>query len=300
MTKKTQEITNKRAFSYRLMMYLGLWGVLAICVWWIWDKSTDMRDLVYQYVENGEILTLESKFTPEDIMEAHRGELVGSDKRSYQEPSYKYSPYLLLEIKYYGDDKKSREGVILWGLENGEIVLNTESWETTHGFKDCLDCEANRNDFKMIYALAKQGGILSLDDLQRKLNVEREILANWIQSAKDKHLIVQKENFVQLHFENPKILVFPQTQFKQQLVSKPISSYQRSSKKYSRHQIVKIAQAAFGNEFTIRSEKEIFLPIYSLSVLNADGSIHMSDWNAINGNRILPTYLTPPVKNKSN
>lgn len=283
--------TRASAFSSRLFIYCLFCASLAVTGWWIW-QNTEFKDLIYQYVENRDILTLESKYTPEQIMAAHRHELIGNEAKTYQEPSFKYSPYLLLEIKYYAEDRKSHEGVILWGMEDGEIVLNTETWESTHGFQDCLDCNANRNDFKIIHALAKHQGALSLEELQKDMHVERDHLESWIESARTKHLIVQKGNLVRLHFENPKILLFPQTQIKQHLVSKPIGEVPRASKKYSRSQIVRTAKAAFGNEFTIRNEQEVLLPVYRLGVLNPDGSIHISEWNAITGQRIIPSYMS--------
>jgi hypothetical protein len=102
---------------------------------------------------------------------------------------------------------------------------------------------------------------------------------------------VQKGNLLQLHFENPKILVIPQTQIGQNLVSRSIAQTARMPKKYSKSQITKMAKAAFGNDFTIRNEREVFLPVYSITVLNSDGSTHTSDWNALNGQRIIPRYL---------
>jgi hypothetical protein len=268
-----------------------LFLILALVVggWWLWQPHIEWKDVVYQYVENGEITTLESKLTPTQIMDAHQQELLGSNnRRTYQDPIYKYYPHLLLDIKYT-EDKKSREGVVLWSLIDGEMVLNTETWETTHGFKDCLDCEANRQDFKILQALAKRGGTLSLDELQKELHVERDLLESGIESARQKHLIVQKGTIVQLHFENPKLLVMPQTQIKQHVVSRPIQNTQRTPKVYSRSQIIAMAKAAFGSDFTIRSEQEIFLPVYTLGVLNPDGSVHTSDWNAITGQRMGPS-----------
>lgn len=283
MAKKSKEPESSvslRFWIYGLLLIVIGWGG-----WWIW-QNTETKEIIYQYIENGTLVTLESKYTPQQIMEAHRAELIGKEKRTYQESSLHYSPYLLLEVKYYTEDKKSREGILLWGMENGEIVLNTETWETTHGFKDCLDCEANRNDFKVLQALARKSGLLSIEELQKDLHVEREMLEGWIESAQKKHLIVQKGNLIHLHFENPKILVSPQTEIKQYLVSKPFVSIQKGAKTYSRAQIVKLAKTAFGNEFTIRHEQEIFLPVYGISVLNPDGSTHVSEWNAINGQRI--------------
>lgn len=277
--------SSKKLFRFPLILLLL---VLAGASWWFWEHSEDWKSQLYSYVENGEILTLESKVTPEQVMDAHRQELLGSNgKRTYQEPIQKYYPYLLLDVKYT-EDKKTREGLLIWGLTDGEMVLNTETWETTHGFKDCLECRANRNDFKILQALAMHQGSLSIEELQKNLHVDRELLDPWIEGAKEKHLIVQKGNLIQLHFENPKLLVLPQTKIKQHLVSRPIQNAQRGSKNYSRNQVVSIAKAAFGDDFTIRSEREIYLPVYSIGVLNPDGSIHLSDWNAITGQKIKP------------
>ena len=90
---------------------------------------------------------------PEQIVDAHRKELLGGGKKSLQNTTLKYYPYLLLDVKY-PDSSKTREGVLLWGLTDGEMVLNTDTWESTHGFRDCLECQAGRNDFKMLQALA--------------------------------------------------------------------------------------------------------------------------------------------------
>ncbi len=295
MSKK--ESHDQRGYSFRLPL-IGLLVASAVGGWWAWENSSivaDWKDHLFHYVDNQDIATLESKYTPEQIMNAHRQELVGNDKKTFQEPIYKFYPYLLFDVKYT-EDQKTREGVVLWGLTNGEIVLNTETWDTTHGFKDCLECQASRNDFKIIQALSKRQGALPIDELQRELKVEREVLEPWIESAKQKHLVVQKGQLLQLHFENPRFLVVPQTRLRQHLVSKPIVNSQKVAKTYSRNQIINMAQAAFGNDFKIRNEKEIFLPVYRLEVLNPDGSISASEWNALTGQRIQPSYFSQGMR----
>lgn len=271
--------------SYRFPIFILLL-LLAGGGWYFWNySSTQWKDYILQYIENGEIVTLESKYTPEQIMETHKAELIGNNlKRTYLEPSQKYYPYLLLEIKYT-DNNKSKEGFLLWSMTNGELVLNTETWETTHGFKDCLDCGATREDFKILKILAKKPST-SIEDLQKELHIESDMAKEWIDSAKSKHLIVQNGNIIQLHFENPKILTTAQTQVKQHFVSKPISVNQRIPKVFSRSKIIDLAKASFGHDLKIRSEEEIFLPAYGISVLNPDGSVHTSDWNAVNGKKM--------------
>lgn len=260
--------------------------LLAVGFLWLWTRYDDLNIDLLSYIENGEGLTLESKFTPQSIMEDHRKELIGnSDKKTFLEPIQKYYPYLMLEVKYT-ENKKSREGRLIWDLTDGEIVLNTETWETSHGFKDCITCHANRNDFKILQALSRHKGSASIDELQNDLHVDRELLDPWLESAKEKHLIVQKNNLLQLHFENPKLLVIPQTQIKQILVSKPIQNNQKTKKNFSHRQVINMAKVAFGEDFTVRSEKEFFLPVYTIGVSNPDGSVYLSDWNAINGSNI--------------
>jgi len=273
----------------RLIKLSFLIAVVA-AVWWFLNPNNQFKEMISQYVENGEILTLEAKFTPDQIMESNRKDLIADNQRSYREPSLKYCPYLLMDVKYVQADKKSREGVILWGLVDGEMVLNTENFEKTHGFEDAINANATSTDFKIINALAKFKGSLSYDELQKELKLDSDLLEPWIDSARRKHLIVQKGNQLQLHFQDPKILVNPQTEFNQWVVSKPYNYDQRISKKYSSSQIERISKVAFGSDFTIRNIRQVYLPVYNIEVQNPDGSIMASYWNAITGQRMKPSY----------
>ncbi len=296
MAKKEKQKTSKRWTLLILPLLLASAG------WWAWQspRIANWKDQLFQYVDNRDILTWEVRFSPEHILEAHGEELLEKDNRVLQNTVVKYYPYLLLDVKYQ-ENSKSREGVLLWGLSDGEMVLDTHTWETTHGFRDCLECQATRNEFKVLQTLAKHsGGPLAIEQLHKDLNGEHEIVKGWIDSAKEKYLVVQKGNLLQLHFENPKLLVTPQTKVKQHLVSKPLGEGQKVAKTYGYSQITTMAKAAFGPEFHIRKEQEVFLPVYSLEILNGDGSIHTSEWNALTGHLILPRYLSStPLKNES-
>lgn len=274
----------------RLIKSFMLLGLLTAGAWWFLNPNNQLKEMISSYVENGEILTLEAKFTPEQLMEINRSDLLADSSRSYKESNLKYYPYLLMDVKYIQSDKKSKEGVVLWGLIDGEMVLNTDSFEKTHGFEDAINANATSTDFKIINVLAKNRGSLTYDELQRELKLDSDIIDPWIESVRKKYLVVLKGNQLQLHFEDPKILVSPQTLFKQNIVSKTYSYDQRVSKKYSNSQIEKIAKSAFGTDFTIRNMKEIYLPVYQLEVQNPDGSIMGSFWNALNGKRITAAY----------
>lgn len=259
---------------------------LAFGAWWYWNDGGNFRDSLMQYVENGELVTLEAKYTPEYIMDKYSKELLADADHEYQDPQLKFYPLLLIDAKYTLSDKKTREGLVLWSLVDGEMVLDTETWEKTHGFADAIDANATRTDFKIMNALAKNQGSGSRDQLQQELHIESDTLEPWIKAASQKNLIVQVGSDLQLHFQNPNILVIPQTKIKQGFVSRAYRHDQCASKRYSRAQIERITQAAFGPAFTIRSVTEVYLPVYAISILNPDGSIMMSYWNALNGQRI--------------
>jgi hypothetical protein len=275
----------------RSFVIAGLFGAFVIGAWWFWNYHEDMRNLVTQYVENGEIVTLEARFTPQQIMDLHRAELLGDDQRAFKDPSLKFHPYLFMEVKFTQPDKKSREGVVLWSLVEGEMVMNTQTWEKTHGFEDSINAGATREDFKVMNALAQNRGSMSREKLRQVLNLEEEIIEPWIDSARQKHLIIQRGNDLQLHFQNPKILVSPQTKIFHRLVTKPYDHTQRVSRKYSQRQVEKIAQAAFGQDFAIRTVKEVYLPVYRIEVANPDGSVMTSYWNALTGQQLQTSYL---------
>lgn len=265
----------------RGMILVGI--VVAIGAWWLWSTDSSWHEAVAQYIENGEFTTLEAHYSADNLMDKHRKELLADEQHQFLDPTLKFYPFLLLDVKYVQADKKTRQGVILWSLTDGEMVIDTGNWETTHGFEDAINSNASRTDFRLMYALAKHQGSLTLDQLQDELHIEAETLAPWIANACEKQLVVQTGRDVQLHVEDPKILVLPQTKIKQAFVMRSYNNANRVAKKYSKSQIEKIAKAAFGTGFTIRSMKEVFLPVHCLSVQNPDGTIFTTYWNALTG-----------------
>ena len=273
----------------RKIAFLFFVACILFGAWWF-NGHQQFSQAVNQYVENGEFTTLKARYTPEQIMDLHKKELLVDSKHSFQEPVLKYHPYLLLEVKYFLPDKKSREGMALWSQMDGEMVISTETWEMSHGFEDALNAGASRTDFKLMQAIAKLKGTTSFEQLQKELHLEKETLSLWVDSAVSKQLIVQKGNELQLHFQDPKILILPETKVVDWLVKKPYNNSQTVSGQYSANQILKNAKSAFGEDFSVRQSTEVFLPVYSLIVLNPDGSTLTTYWNAITGHRIMPRY----------
>lgn len=275
--------------AFRTITFLA---ITVIGFWALWYNNPSFRDIIQSYVENGEFLTLEARFSPEQIMETHREELLPNNQYTFKEPTLKFYPYLLMEVKYTQPNVKTREGLILWSMIDGEMVIDTDTWEKTHGFEDAINANASRSDFILINALARYRGTLPLARLQKELDIDSDEMDAMIDSARKKYLVIVKGAEIALHFQNPNFNVPPQTRINQWIVTKPYNHAQRIDKRYSKWQIEKTAKAAFGPDFTVRSSKEVFLPVYNVDVLNPDGSILTSYWNALNGQRVDTKYLT--------
>ena len=252
-------------------------------------KNPDMKVQVIDQLSHESLHTLECRFTSGQLMDSHRKTLLKTDEHRYLQPEIKFHPYLLMDVKYTDPSQQTGEGIILWDMVDGEMVINERNWEKTHGFGDCINSGIDKTEFKIINILAQKGGNIDRDSLTRQLQVESEILDSWIESCRKKKLVVQSGNGYRLHIEKPKMYVIPETRIEDRLVTKTIKHAEKLTRKFTENQIRRIAYAAFGQDFVIRSYKKVFLPICTITVENPDGSLHTSYWNTLNGQQ-MPQY----------
>lgn len=264
--------------------------ILASAIW-AWNFSPQFRMKVEDFFTSNTFQTLEVRYSAENIMDAHRKELLKDNEHVFLQPFLKFYPYLLMEVKYNRAHDRTGEGVILWGLVDGEMVINAATWEKTHGFMDCIAANATRQEFKIINALAGRGGSCDREGLSKFLNIENHVLDAWADVCRKKSLIVQNGNTYRLHLQNPKLQVIPETRLNLNLVTKHTKHVNRARKRFRGAQIEQIARAAFGPDFAIRKTSEIFLPVYSIIVQNPDGSQMTTYWNALNGTRIAQPFF---------
>ena len=275
----------------RILFSLLTLGAACYGLWWVLGTHPDVKSKVEEILNTGSFHTLEIRYTANQIMEANRKRLLRDNRHKFLEPSMKFYPYLLLEVKYPSSIKKTKEGVILWDLIDGEMVIDTKQWEKTHGFGDCINANTDRHEFRVINALAHKGGSADRDALSQALHVENDVLDAWIESCRRKQLIVQSGNHYRLHLEKPSLKIIPSTKLDERLVTKPHRNADRIPNRYSLSQIEKITKAAFGNEFAIRKTTDIYLPVHCIVVQNPDGSIHISHWNSLNGRRLQSHFV---------
>lgn len=192
----------------------------ALAYWMLSDQETIQKTLG-RHLERSPILTLKAYYTPEMIQEKQ-----GTDT----EPLLTFYPYLLMEVQYLTSTQKLQEGMLLWSTVDGEMVLDTATWETTDGFDKVLRGQA-------------------------KVAEMRELI--------------------------PEV---PRTKIRQWLATKPYNHARKARRNFSQEEIKVVAEEAFGQDFTIRSIRKIYLPIYTFE--------NGSQWNGLNGEPVQGKLLT--------
>ena len=265
------------------LIFLGLLGVVG---WWVDTIHPEYKNKVVDLVSPDNFHTLEIKYTAEQIMDTHALTLLKTDEHHFLDSKIKYYPYLLMEVKYAQDDLVTNEGVILWDMIDGEMVVSENDWEKTHGFGDCIKSKVEKAEFKIINMLAARGGTIDRETLSYNLRVDNDVLDSWLENCRKKKLIVQNGNHYRLHMKTPRIHVQPRTHIDDKLVTKTFHKGGRITRRFSPTQIKRIAQSAFGSDFVIRKATKVYLPVCTLTVENPDGSLHTSYWNTLNGKEL--------------
>jgi len=271
----------------RFLTTLLILGCFGYGFYWLNNAHPELKNQALEMAHIGTTFhTLEARFTAAQIMEKERLGLLKKSDHQWDPSSLRFHPYLLMEVKFTTSNDQTQEGVVLWDLVDGEMVLDTKSWEKTHGFSDCINASADKYEYKILTTIAKNGGKIDRQSLMNSLNLEPSLFEKCLDRIRKKKLIVKHGNGYRIHLNRPVINVNPLTNIAGSLVIKSCKQIKRIKRRYSPKQIKKAAETAFGGDFAIRTAQDVFLPIYSIAVQNSDGSFHTTHWNALNGKQI--------------
>ena len=265
-----------------LLLFVALAGY---GLWYTLENMDDVRTLLPQAKEST-ILTFEVSTTADELVKAREKILLKTPNHSIAKVELKYLPFLLMNVKFVRADKKTEEAKLIWSLEDGEMVLDTHGFDTTHGFEDCINAKAVDDDFRILHYLHRHGGQSSKETLFQELGMDADTVYERLEALRKKHLIATRGDLIRIHLESPLIHVVPATKIYHHFVTKPCKSESQISPHYSKDQIHKVTKAAFGQDFAIRSEHLLFVPIYQVNVQNPDGSTLKTYWNGVTGKRL--------------
>jgi len=272
----------------RFLSTLVVIVALGYGLYWVSENRPELKSKVLEVVNTRTVQVLEARFTAKQIMEKERIALVKNDTHRCTEPILKFHPYLLLEVKFVNQEFRTEEGVILWDLVDGEMVTDTSTWEKTHGFADCLRTNAERHEYAILRAIAQNKGRANRQILTHALgSIDNNLVESWIERACKKKLVISLgDDDYRIHLHSPRIYVRPSTHISGPLVVQNCKCNECLAPHYAPKKIIKAAEAAFGSDFAIRSSKEVFLPVYSITVQDSRGSQHTTHWNAVSGKSV--------------
>jgi len=280
------QYTVSKVVMLKYLFLLLLLAAVSFTGWYGFEHYDELASYVTSSQKEGPILTFEAAYTPEELMQRHERELLKDQNHLYGKASVKFLPFLLMDVKYSRADKSTQEAKLIWNLENGEMVLDTQTFDTTHGFEDCINARAMEDDFRILHALHRHGGKATKEALAHELGMDQAVLLDRLEALRKKHLVAIKLDTVRIHLESPLLQVAPQTRVYHYFVTKNVPGDSQIAPRYSKDQVRKIAKAAFGPDFAIRSEHLLFVPIFQISVQNPDGSTLKTYWNGITGKKV--------------
>ncbi len=267
----------------RIFSTLFTLGLLGSGAWYINEHQPDLKHKALEWANIGAFQSFEARFTPKQVMEKERKYLLKNSDYKFASTSTYYHPCSLLEVKFTTSDQTTGEGVILWDLVDGEMILSTKSWEKTHGYSDCIHSRADEEEFTILNVLSENGGKATRQTLLTSLGIDTQTLNNLIARCKRKKLIVKDRMGYRIHLKDPKLQVTPSTKVHTALVTRPTRTGERRRRRFALSQIEKVAEASFGSDFAIRNISEVFLPVYNITVQKPDGSLETTHWNGYNG-----------------
>ena len=271
---------------FRLLSTLITVGTLGYGAWWLHDTQPHLKDVLLKNLPTSSAMAFEARFTPKQIAQKEKLSLPKDTGLGNFAPLVQLYPYLLMNVKFINNKKETEEGVLLWDLLCGEMVLSTRFWETTHGFADCMNAKASAYEYTLIKTILEQNGKADQQTLINCLPIDPQLARTWIKRCCQKKLIIQQNASYRVHLQNPTFHRLPATEITTPLITKPQKCQKKLSRRYCPAQIKKASQAAFGPDFAIRNAQEVFLPVYEIKTVQSDGLLTTTFWNALSGKRL--------------
>lgn len=274
--------------SMRLIYTLITLAVGGYGLFWASEHNPFFKQKVEELLDFRSIIALETRFDAQQVMEVHQKKLFNEKGSRFLTPELKFYPYLLLEVKYSAKNK-TKEGIILWDLFDGEMILNSKKWEKTHGFADCILTNAQTYEFKILQQISQKGGC-DLAQLTEKIDMPSQLLEAALRSCIKKNLILAYGEKYRLHLEKPILTATPETDLDEQLTTRIHKKALCAPKHFSQGQVEKVAKMAFGDAFSIRKVTQVYLPVHKILIQSSDGGLRSFYFNGVTG-KPLPDAL---------
>lgn len=270
----------------RIISTLITVATLAYGYMWFSKNYPTITDGTLSFVSGQELTGIRPIYTPEQVLDRHATNLTRHGGVISGDPDILYVPVLLLNVKYADTFYTTGEGVLLFDLLDGEMILNINTLEKTHGLADCLRAQASKHECKVISLMAKKGGQLGRESIKRGLRVDMDLVDEWVDNCRQKKLIVPSGNGYRLHMQNPRLPNSPVTYVDNPLTTFRSKRFSGRKPQFDTAHIPSLCTAFFGSDFGIKTQEIAYLPIYRINVEGLDKDITTLYFNSISGKPI--------------
>ncbi|WP_366223536.1 hypothetical protein [Chlamydia buteonis] len=286
----------------KLVLYFGTFVASLFCGVFLWDNvpcahkvmqvtanySVDVFEKSCRFVRKvsgfERLRVFERKFSPEQVLTFFPEHQEGNATVELT-----FVPHTLMHVRFSREDvvKKtmvSQEGAILWSLANGEMVLNTGTWNCSKGFRECLMLKAGKQDVNVMQALANLGGAASKESLTHALSMKNIRADKVIRACQKKKLIFSTGSQIGSHFQQLQPIKGCTTTIQSSPVwlRRPRGS-SIVSPQFSEDRISNLAEMIFGDNFLILDKVVVYVPVYKVSLVATDNSVRIEYINAVTG-----------------
>lgn len=270
----------------RIISTLITVATLAYGYMWFSKNYPSVTDGTLTYISGKEQVGIRPVYTPEQVLDRHANALTRNGGIIAGDVEIVYIPVLLMNVKYADTFYTTGEGVLLFDLMDGEMVLNMNTYEKTHGLADCLRSKASKHECKVVSLMAKKGGQLGRESIRRGLRVDADLVDEWVDNCRQKKLIVPSGNGYRLHMQNPKLPNCPVTYVDNPLTTFRSKRFTGKKAHFEKTHIPELCSAFFGTDFGIKNDEVAYLPIYRINVEGLDKHITTLYFNSISGKPI--------------
>lgn len=271
-----------------------LYSAVSLGSVWLWEHNPSVRVWVdnhfFSYIDvkfdHSDDHVIANRFTVEHI--TNNGPGPGTKLHTCK---VLYLPLLKMDVKYRGAIG-TEEGIIVWDLVSGEMLMDLESWTYSHGLEDCLISDISHDAFLVLSSLSKKGKRRECTDvmgISKDTGLNYEFLDALLRDCTNLGLVVSKNNGYALHIQNPRLPDSPLSSSYQNLPSSWTTTQSRITRDtkikstYTVEMVQQFAMKIFGPNFIIKRSSIVYLPLFLIQYNAPDGSLHTTYYNAFSG-----------------
>ncbi|MCK5787866.1 MAG: hypothetical protein KAH32_02615 [Chlamydiia bacterium] len=175
-----------------------------------------------------------------------------------------YYPHLLVYVRHFDANKTPHDLVQIWDMSDCEIVLNTETWQKTHGIEDLNASCRQENAYRIAEALSRAGKATT-KELSDSTGIPTQKIYQAMSSDKNSRVFINNKNIMSMSIPHSSLPEVPHTISRSNksfnTAQTTISSSNLRAKEYTQKDIIRLfSYKIFGDRILYLKSKLVYIP----------------------------------------